>query len=322
MKKILIFGGAGSLGTELIKYYIDNNFIYVASRDEAKHWELKNKFNNKKLETKICDVRDFDRVHQVISEIKPDIILIAHALKQVDICEMFPEESVKTNILGTLNIVKSLKQLIDYNVFSPEKICFISTDKSCNPINVYGMCKSISEKIMINFSEYLKNSDLYSKVLIVRYGNVLSSKGSIIPLLIKQANSDSDFTLTHVDMTRFMMTLKEAVLLIDNSINIGNNGELWVPRLPSMKIIDLINIFCKKFNKSYKIIGLRPGEKIHEIMMSLEEGMKSSNLDNYFVIKDDVTNNLNKEYSSADCLLSYDDLEKYILTFLQENYQI
>lgn len=322
MKKILIFGGAGSLGNELTSYYLNSHQIFIASRDEAKHWEIKNKFKNENLKTLICDVRDYDRVYQVLLQVKPDIIIIAHALKQVDLCEIFPEESVKTNILGVINIEKSLKELIESKVFMPEKICFISTDKSCNPINVYGMCKSISEKIMTNFSEYINSLNIKSKVLVVRYGNVLSSKGSIIPLLLNQIKEGKDFTLTHPEMTRFVMTLSQAVLLIDQAMSYGNNGEIWVPKLPSMKIKDLLEIFCEKFNKSYILIGIRPGEKIHEVMLSLEEMMKASEWNNYFIIKNKNIKESAKEYSSADFVMKYDDLKSYILNFLNEMYKI
>lgn len=322
MKKILIFGGAGSLGTELINYYIDSYQIFIASRDEAKHWEIKSKLKNKKINSLICDVRDSDRVYQVLLEVKPDIIIIAHALKQVDVCEIFPEESVKTNILGIINIEKNLKKLIGNNSFIPEKICFISTDKSCNPINVYGMCKSISEKIMLNFADYLRDSKVKTKILVVRYGNVLSSKGSIIPLLLKQVKEDSNFTLTHEDMTRFIMTLSEAVALIDTALNFGHNGEMWVPKLPSMKIKDLMQIFCEKFNKSYDIVGIRPGEKIHEVMLSLEEMMRADTYLNYFIITNKITSNFGKEYSSSSFVLPYEDLKEYILKFLKDNYDI
>ena len=315
---MLIFGGAGSLGNELVKFYIDTYDIVVVSRDEAKHWEMKNKFKRLNLYTKICDVRDNQRVQDILLQEKPDVIIIAQALKQVDVCEQFPEESVKTNIVGVMNITNAIRSLSLMNVHRPELVCFVSTDKACSPINVYGMCKSISEKLMFNLSRHFDNSD--TRVVVVRYGNVLCSKGSIIPLLIKQGqDSNKDkFTLTHVDMTRFMMTLHEAAKLIDGALTSGQNGELWVPKLPSMKILDLITIFSKKYNKPFEITGIRPGEKIHELMLSLEEAIRVEVKNNYFVMNkhSSVQNTLNKEYSSADYLLSYSELEEYMNNYL------
>jgi UDP-N-acetylglucosamine 4,6-dehydratase len=321
MQKMLIFGGTGSLGNELIEYYLDKYYIVIASRDEAKHWNVVNKFQkNPNLQTVICDVREDYRVREVLLQEKPDIIIIAQALKQVDICEKFPEESIKTNILGVVNILNSVQILSLSNIFAPNLICFVSTDKACNPINVYGMCKSISEKLVINLSNYFDRSE--TRVVIVRYGNVLSSKGSIIPLLLKQALDDNktSFTLTHSKMTRFMMTLSEAVKLIDTALQNGSNGDLWIPRLSSMKIEDLIKIFSKKFNKPYKIIGIRPGEKIHEVMVSFEEALRVNIKNGYFVFNknNNVMNNITGEYSSSDYLLSFEELESFMDDYLSK----
>lgn len=320
MDKMLIFGGAGSLGNELVKYYIDKYNITVASRDEAKHWEMVNKFKKINLQTTICDVRDYKRITEVLLLEKPDIVIIAQALKQVDVCEKFPEESIQTNILGVANITNALRSLNLMNIFSPKLICFVSTDKACNPINVYGMCKSISEKLILNLSDYFNNS--FTRTVIVRYGNVLSSKGSIIPLLLKQSldKNKTKFTLTHHDMTRFMMTLNEAVKLIDNTLLFGSNGDLWVPKLNSMKILDLMNYFSIKYNKPVEIVGIRPGEKIHEVMLSLEEALRVDIKDNYFIFNknNEIKNNLSKEYSSSDFIHSYNSLEKYMDNYLRE----
>lgn len=318
MSKMLIFGGAGSLGNELVKFYIDQYDIVVASRDEAKHWELINKFKRPNLRTVICDVREERRVREVLLQERPDVVIIAQALKQVDICEKFPEESINTNVLGVVNITKGLKMLSLMGSFAPQLICFVSTDKACNPINVYGMCKSISEKVMLNLANHFDHSS--TRVVVVRYGNVLSSKGSIIPLLMKQAldtNKDR-FTLTHSDMTRFMMSLHEAAELINTTLLHGENGDLWVPKLPSMKILDLIKIFSNKYNKPYDIVGVRPGEKIHELMLSLEEALRVNVRYGYFVFNknNSITNNLNKEYSSADYLLSYSELETFMHDYI------
>jgi UDP-glucose 4-epimerase len=321
MEKLLIFGGAGSLGTQLVEYYVDKYDIVIASRDEAKHWLLINKFKKDNIKAIICDVRDKDRVEEVLLQEKPDIVIIAQALKQVDICEKFPEESINTNVIGVAHIANSIKKLSLLNIFSPKTVCFVSTDKACCAINVYGMCKSISEKLMTNISDNFNGSN--TKIIIVRYGNVLSSKGSIIPLLLSQAKNDNckSFTLTHEYMTRFMMTLNEAVQLIDTAILYGENGDLWVPKLKSMKILDLMKIFSDKFGKSYEITGIRPGEKIHELMLSLEEAVRINIKNNSFVLNksNKYIGALSKEYSSGERPLTYEELLAFIDDYLANN---
>lgn len=318
MKKLFIFGGSGSLGNQLTEFYLDKYEIVIASRDEAKLWAIRNKFRNpSNLKTIVCDVRESQRVSEVLLQEKPEVIIIAHALKQVDICEQFPQESIKTNVLGTANIINALTTLNLSNIYIPEVVCFVSTDKACSPINTYGMCKSISEKIVLNASDTFKNS----KFFIVRYGNVLNSTGSILPLLLKQAldSQKEKFSLTHEAMTRFMMSLSEAVALINTAMINGQNGDLWVPKLPSMKIIDLIEYFSKKFLKSYEVIGIRPGEKIHESMLTLEEASRVEFREEYFVCHKDnqILNNLTKEYSSADYVLSSEELCKFMDLYLK-----
>lgn len=311
MKKILIFGGAGSLGTELTKFYLDKYSISIASRDEAKHWVLLNHFGrDKNIKTIICDVRDYDRVNEVINKETPDIIFIAQALKQIDVCEANPEESIKTNINGVSNIIKAINNSLHH----PEIVCFVSTDKACLPTSVYGMCKSISEKLIYNASSNNK-----TKFVTVRYGNVLSSKGSIIPLLLSQAQDNVDhFNITNKTMTRFMMTLQEAVELIDTAINNGSSGDIWVPKLKSMKIFDLLTYFSNRFNKPIVEIGIRPGEKIHENMLSLEEASLVKDFGKYFIFnKSNVNNIYGKEYCSNDHLLTYDELKVFMDNYIK-----
>jgi len=316
MKKLLITGASGSLGNQLIDFYKDQFEIIALARGEEKLWRLKNNFINTKLKTIVCDVRDEQKINEVILQEKPHNIIIAHALKQIDLCEVQPDESVKTNILGTTNILNSIKKLSLMNIYNPEKICFVSTDKAAEPISVYGMCKSISERLTANTVDVLPNT----KVITVRYGNVLSSNGSILPLLLKQGNDPSfkNFTLTHPDMTRFMMTLQQAVKLIDTAMNNGSSGDLWVPKLSSMNILDLMKYFSKKFNKPYEIIGIRHCEKIHEIMISHDEAPKIVINGDYFIFNknNNCVNMINKEYSSLDAVLSYNELEKFLDNYL------
>jgi UDP-glucose 4-epimerase len=316
MKKILITGASGSLGNQLIDFYQDQFEIIAIARGEEKLWRLKNNFPNAKLKTIICDMRDAPKVNEVILQEKPHNIIIAHALKQIDLCEVQPDESIKTNILGVSNILNTIKKLSLMGIYSPEKICFVSTDKAAEPISVYGMCKSIAERLTSNTVNDLPNT----KVIMVRYGNVLSSNGSILPLLLKQGSDPNfkKFTLTHPEMTRFMMTLQQAVKLIDTAMNKGISGDLWVPKLPAMKILDLMEYFSKKFNKPYELIGIRHCEKIHEIMISHDEAPKIMINNDYFVFNknNNIINLINKEYSSLDAAFSYEELEKFLDSYL------
>ena len=314
-KSILIFGGAGSLGTELVRKLLPNNQIVVASRDEAKHWELKNKFNNNSwLQTAICDIRNYDRVFEILIRHKPAIVIAAAAMKQVDTCEYAPGESIDTNILGIRNLLKAVQDASLLKLH-PECFCFVSTDKACNPINIYGMCKAISEKMVLRAAQ----DNPAVKYVTVRYGNVLNSKGSIIPLFQKQVQSSESLTLTDERMTRFMMTLNESVALINSAITEGANGDMFIPALSSMKIIDLANYFSKKFGKTIKTVGIRPGEKIHEVLLNEEEAAYANRIGNNFIInKKNVRANEPLEYSSKDRCKNYEDLKQYMDDFLKE----
>lgn len=318
---IMIFGGAGSLGTTLVTKYLPfcKNII-VVSRDEAKQWELHNYVKSnlhefkEKLITVIGDVRDFDRINEIILFHKPNNVIIAQALKQVDVCEVYPEESIKTNIIGVNNILKSIENYNSYFGEPIKNVCFVSTDKACNPINVYGMCKRISEKLVLSVAKTSK-----SKYVVTRYGNVLSSKGSIVPLFLKQAKDNNylSFTVTDPNMTRFLMTLEESVDLIDKAIQFGKSGDIWVPKLKSIKIYDLATYFSKKFNKPIQIIGVRPGEKIHEILLSAEELASSLISNDCYIVKGEVTAAYtDTDYSSKNCTLEYSELKIYMDTFL------
>lgn len=318
---IMIFGGAGSLGHTLVKKYLPiSKNIFVVSRDEAKHWELHNHINfsfpntKNRLKTLIGDVRDLDRLVELINQCKPDTVIIAQALKQVDVCESYPEESIKTNILGVNNTIKAIEQHNSLGNHIVKNVCFVSTDKACNPINVYGMCKRISEKLILSVSKTSK-----SKYVITRYGNVLSSKGSIVPLFQKQALDSNcpHFTLTDINMTRFLMTLDESVELIDKALKQGNPGDIWVPKLKAIKIIDLANYFSSKFNKPIKIVGIRPGEKLHESLLSEEESAKAKVVDECFVVNDEVSvTELKDSYSSHASTLVFDELKEYMDKFV------
>jgi UDP-N-acetylglucosamine 4,6-dehydratase len=281
MSKTLIIGGTGSLGRKLIERMLPKGDVAVYSRDEAKHWTIKNELSSGALATMspklrfyVGDVRDSHRIREVIKQYKPETVIIAAALKQVDTCELSPYESVQTNLLGTQNVVSVINDLSmtrdgDYL----KSVLFVSTDKACSPVNVYGMCKSISERVVTSQAQHAGDS---IRFLAVRYGNVLESRGSIIPLFKYQGMYGSCLTVTDPEMTRFLMTLDESVDLIETALKDGSSGETWIPKLPAMKIGYLANIFAQKYEKPIKYIGLRPGEKLHEDLINESESVRTA----------------------------------------------
>ena len=292
-KKILILGGTGALGKTLIKRYHEDNDIIVFSRDEHKQVKLKNMF--KELCYQIGDVKDKDSLLQAINEYKPDIVINTAALKHVPICEENPYESVKTNIIGHRNLIDCV-QLSNHEI---ESLIFISTDKACKPINVYGMSKAISERLYIDYAN--KQRDV--KVVLCRYGNVLESTGSVIPYFKKLLQSGVEsLPITDKRMTRFTITLKESVELIDWAYNHDeSHGCIIVPKLKSMFITDLADVLAKDYGNQdvkFDYVGIRPGEKLHEEMVSLEESMRSKEFDKYFMITDEIINNDAWSFSS------------------------
>lgn len=296
-KTILITGGTGSFGKAMISYLLKNvnNFkeIKIFSRDEKKQFDMRNDYNNKKLNFFIGDVRDYDSVLNVMSNV--DFVFHAAALKQVPSCEFFPIEAVKTNIIGTENVLNAC------NRTNVQKAIFLSTDKSVQPINAMGMSKALMEKTIIAKAKYVRRN---LTLCITRYGNVIGSRGSVVPMFIQQIKSNSKLTITNLEMTRFMMTLEEAVELVIHAFNKGKNGDLFIRKSPASNIktiAEAISIFYKK-KLNIQVIGTRLGEKIHESLLSLEEKKnaidlgifyKISNLkknfeyNNYFTIGDD-----------------------------------
>ena len=298
-KKILILGGTGALGKTLIKRYHEDNDIIVFSRDEHKQVKLKNMF--KELCYQIGDVKDKDSLLQAINEYKPDIVINTAALKHVPICEENPYESVKTNIIGHRNLIDCV-QLSNHEI---ESLIFISTDKACKPINVYGMSKAISERLYIDYAN--KQRDV--KVVLCRYGNVLESTGSVIPYFKKLLQSGVEsLPITDKRMTRFTITLKESVELIDWAYNHDeSHGCIIVPKLKSMFITDLADVLAKDYGNQdvkFDYVGIRPGEKLHEEMVSLEESMRSKEFDKYFMITDEIINNDAWSFSSDSTVIN------------------
>jgi len=322
-KKILIVGGTGSLGYELCSRYIANNKIIIYSRDECKHWKMNMDFNsNDNLKFIIGNIRNKAKLQQSLCRIKPDIIILAAALKHIDKCEYETNECINTNIIGTqnvLDVIESNLSLLD----NLESICFISTDKACSPVNIYGMSKAISECLVIEKAKYIVNHNKNSKnikFVCVRYGNVLNSRGSIIPTLHRIGNDDNytHYKLTHPNMTRFIMTLQQSVDLIEHAILYADSGDIVIPKLVSCKIIDMIKIFSEKYNKSIVISGLRPGEKMLESLINHTQSMRIEIKDNgYTYIKpswNTKNNNLDiKDYNSTINPMNQEELKNYLI---------
>lgn len=306
-KKILVFGGSGYLGRAIIDRYGTNNQLLIFSRDEAKHWELHNSIKDRSFQTFIGDIRNKDRVLECIKQFNPECILIVSALKQIPICEIYPSESIQTNIIGVQNIVDACLQCRDI-----KKCLFISSDKACSPVNVYGMCKAIAEKIMAAASIHSERT----KFLTVRYGNVLNSTGSIIPLFKKQCGQKTPITVTNEYMTRYVMTYSDSLDLIDNTLEHGETGDIWIPILPSMQVIHLAEIFSETYNNAITITGIRPGEKIHEELVNTTESHKTNRHNNFYVIKPSFSLHRNNEsfnYNSSQEILDKETLKTHIL---------
>lgn len=276
-KVILLTGGTGSFGqafTEIMLKKYNPKVIRIFSRDELKQWEMEKKFNSdKRLRFFIGDVRDKDRVERAMDEV--DVVVHAAALKQVPLCEYNPFEAVKTNILGAQNIVEAA---IDHNV---EKVLALSSDKAVNPVNLYGATKMCMEKLFIAANAYV-GPTRRTRMSCVRYGNVIGSRGSVIPLFRKQRETGK-ISITDKRMTRFWITLKQGVELVIKTLDIMNGGEVFVPKIPSMKILDLAEAIAPECK--VEIIGIRPGEKIHECLLTEDESRHSLEFDGFFVIE-------------------------------------
>ena len=309
-KKIIIIGGTGALGKTLIKKYNKNNKLLIFSRDEHKHVNLQNSsLHNSNMSYMIGDVKDRDSVRTSIDDFKPDIIINTAALKHVPICESNAFESVKVNIIGHQNVIDAVKR----SNHKIETLIFVSTDKACKPINIYGMCKAISERLYIDFAN--KQTDI--KTCLVRYGNVLESTGSVIPffksLLERGAKT---LPITHTDMTRFLLSLDEATDLIDWTYNHTNShGKIAIPKVKSFLITDIAKCLIKSYGLEHQVeletIGIRPGEKLHEEMISYEEWLKTENDENYLITDTVITDTMHS-YNSKDSLMNFKEAYQYL----------
>lgn len=311
-ENILIFGGTGSLGKALIRRLAGKNNLAIYSRDEAKHWTIKNQLpDQSRVSFFVGDIRDSNRITEVVSKVKPSIIIMASALKQVDTCEMSPFESIQTNTLGIRNVCETV---IALNMQLPNlhTVLLVSTDKACAPTNVYGMSKGLAERLVTSYQSYSSKI----KFVAVRYGNVLESRGSIIPLFKHQIEKRMSLTVTDERMTRFIMTLDQSIDLIENTIARASSGQIWIPRIPAMKILDLANIFAGRTESTIIVTGMRPGEKLHEDLISEPESIRTSSSGNHYVIDSPFsTEPKNSElfnYTSNQDVLEIGALEKYL----------
>ena len=293
---LLITGGTGSFGNAFLKRVVENEFysqIRIFSRDEKKQHDLRKKLNSDKVKFYIGDVRDKESVSKVVNGV--DYIFHAAALKQVPSCEFFPIEAVKTNILGTNNVLSAAEE------FGVKKAVVLSTDKAAYPINAMGMTKALMEKTMMAAA---RNLDPKKSVFCgTRYGNVMASRGSVIPLFIEQIKNNKPLTITNPEMTRFMMTLGDAVDLVKFAFEKGNNGDLFIQKSPAATIQTLAEALISLYNSKSEIqnIGVRHGEKMYETLVTKEEMAKSEDLGDYYrVLADNRDLNYDKYFSKGD----------------------
>lgn len=333
-KRILITGGTGSLGRALVKRLLSMgdkspSKIIIFSRDEAKQHYMRLDYLQKReatdeiiynnfkrsVEFRIGDVRDFRAVTSAISNVHT--IIHAAALKQIPSCEYFPIEAINTNVLGSINIVEAIRSKGSSHCV--RKVIGISTDKACMPVNSYGMAKSLMERVFVS-----ANIDhLGASFSLVRYGNVLASRGSVIPLFKDQINNGGPVTITHRDMTRFFFSLDDAVDVVFKCYKSAHPGEIVVPKLPSFTIMNIASALILRLNKNIniKVTGLRPGEKLHETLISDVEAPISFDMgDRYYIITPmlpelqsrTVTNCLDSSYTSKDFVLDLEETLKLL----------
>jgi len=273
---VLITGATGSLGNALIKYMLENTSvrrIAIFSRDELKQYEMKSRFsNNDRLRWLLGDVRDLDRLKMAMHNV--DFVIHAAALKQVDTGEYNPMEFIKTNVLGSQNVIEAA---IDSGV---RKVVALSTDKASSPINLYGATKLTADKLFIAANSYSKpHGTIFS---VVRYGNVMGSRGSVIPFFYNLSKQGKPIPITDLRMTRFWISIEAAAKFVMDSFSLMTGGELYVPKIPSMKIVDLAEAVAQ--NSKTIEIGIRPGEKLHEEMISADDSRRTVILESRYVV--------------------------------------
>lgn len=293
-KVLLITGGTGSFGNKVLKRFLDTDIkeIRIFSRDEKKQDDMRKRYNNDKIKFYIGDIRDRNSLDNAMTGV--DYVFQAAALKQVPSCEFFPVEAVKTNVLGTENVINSAIQHGVKNV-----VC-LSTDKAAYPINAMGMSKALMEKVAAAEARTMPNGG--PTICITRYGNVMGSRGSVIPLFYKQIEEGKPLTITNPDMTRFMMTLDDAVDLVIFAFQNGKPGDLFVQKAPAATIQILAEAVCKQKGVplDIKLIGTRHGEKKAETLVTKEEMLKATDMGNYYrIVMDDRDLNYEKYFEEG-----------------------
>ena len=277
-KCLLVTGGTGSFGETVVRSFLQTDIgeIRIFSRDEKKQYDLRQKYKNPRLSFHLGDVRSIKSLNRVMSGV--DFVFHAAALKQVPSCEFFPMEAIETNTLGTENVIQAC---ISNNV---SKVILLSTDKAVYPINTMGLTKALSERILTSYAKRIKPSKL--KLCATRYGNVMCSRGSVIPLFISQILNKQKITITDPLMTRFLMSLDEAVGLVKYAFNNASQGEIFIKKAPACNIKTLALALKEIFNADNEllIIGSRHGEKLYESLLSREEMSRASDLSDYFSI--------------------------------------
>ncbi|HRY85836.1 MAG TPA: UDP-N-acetylglucosamine 4,6-dehydratase (inverting) [Candidatus Omnitrophota bacterium] len=277
-KVVLVTGGTGSFGKKFIELVLkkyDVKKLIVFSRDELKQFEMQKTIHDPRLRFFIGDVRDVERLHRAFHGV--DIVVHAAALKQVPSCEYNPIEAIKTNIIGAQNIINAA---IDQKV---RKVIALSTDKAANPINLYGATKLCSDKLFISGNAY--TGDAPTRFAVVRYGNVIGSRGSVIPVFLEQRKKGV-LTITHKDMTRFWITLEQGVYFVLKCLEIMHGGELFIPKIPSMTVTEVAKAIAPRCKQ--KIVGIRPGEKLHEVLLPKGESQNAIEFDDMFIVESNL----------------------------------
>lgn len=293
-KTVLITGGTGSLGKVLVRHLLEGRSGYpskirILSRDEAKQHYMRMEYQHltsptdeiiydnfkKLLEFRIGDVRDYGSVASCLRDV--DIVINAAALKQVPTCEYFPTEATLTNIMGAHNVVRAIRE----HNFPVSTVVGVTTDKACKPINAMGMTKALQERVFIAANLDSPNT----RYICTRYGNVLASRGSVIPLFHHQIRSGGTVTITTEDMTRFLLPLEHAVVTIATAVAKALPGETYIPKIPAATVVNIARALIGERDTPIKIIGIRPGEKIHEMMISEEEGLRAYARGDFYAIK-------------------------------------
>ena len=309
-KSILITGGTGSFGNKYVEIILEKykpERLLIFSRDELKQSEMEKKFPDDCMRFLLGDVRDYSRLDQAMKDV--DFVIHAAALKQVPMAEYNPLECIRTNINGAENVIKAS---INNRV---EKIIALSTDKAANPANLYGATKLASDKLFVAANNLVGKEK--TRFSVVRYGNVVGSRGSVVPLFKKIFKEKEDFVpITHKNMTRFWITLRQGVEFVLKNFERMQGGEIFVPKIPSVKLMDLVKAYVP--NTKLKVIGIRPGEKLHEVMITRDDSHLSIEFDDHFVIAPSIKfydikydykiNNLSEKGARPDESFEYSSL--------------